>query len=97
MNPHNPNIVIPIEVLTTYCISGAPLSSRFIVNERKILAQVHGLEPADSVENNLNQHLRTLWEIESIECDTAQERKHDSEFIKEFENNLTFENDRYET
>ncbi|GFT12037.1 hypothetical protein NPIL_523261 [Nephila pilipes] len=40
-----------------------------------------------SVEDDLNQHLRTLWEIESIGCDTAQETKHDSEFIKKFENN----------
>ncbi|GFS79601.1 transposon Ty3-G Gag-Pol polyprotein [Nephila pilipes] len=50
-----------------------------------------------SVEDDLNQHLRTLWEIESIGCDTAQETKHDSEFIKEFENNLTFVDGRYET
>ncbi|GFT50353.1 DUF1758 domain-containing protein [Nephila pilipes] len=50
-----------------------------------------------SVEDDFNQHLRTLWEIESIGCDTAQETKHDSEFIKEFENNLTFADGRYET
>ncbi|GFS81346.1 hypothetical protein NPIL_449381 [Nephila pilipes] len=50
-----------------------------------------------SVEDNLNQHLRTLWEIESMGCDTEQEPKYDSEFIKEFENNLTFVDDRYET
>ncbi|GFT77477.1 integrase catalytic domain-containing protein, partial [Nephila pilipes] len=50
-----------------------------------------------SVEDDLNQHLRTLWEKESIGCDTAQETKHDSEFIKEFENNLTFADGRYET
>ncbi|GFU32412.1 integrase catalytic domain-containing protein [Nephila pilipes] len=41
------------------------------------------------LKDNLNQHLRTLWEIESIGCDTVQETKHDSEFI-ELESNLTF-------
>ncbi|GFT64053.1 uncharacterized protein NPIL_464711 [Nephila pilipes] len=148
-NPHNPNHRIPIEALITQHISGASLDSRFLVNKIKMLAEVSGLEPADSgkgkiqlllgmdffcqvirgapvritkglfaqkslfgniicgvlpnmtsnkssacfrvsVEDDLNQHLRTLWEIESIGCDTAQETKHDSEFIKEFENNLTF-------
>ncbi|GFT97326.1 hypothetical protein NPIL_294851 [Nephila pilipes] len=34
-----------------------------------------------SVEDDLNQHLRTLWEIQSIRCDSAQKTKHDSEFI----------------
>ncbi|GFT81794.1 DUF1758 domain-containing protein [Nephila pilipes] len=151
-NPHNPNHRIPIEALITQHISGASLDSRFLVNKIKMLAEVSGLEPADSgkgkiqlllgmdffcevirgapvritkglfaqkslfgniicgalpnmtskkssacfgvsVEDDLNQHLRTLWEIESIGCDTAQETKHDSEFIKEFENNLTFADD----
>ncbi|GFT24804.1 DUF1758 domain-containing protein, partial [Nephila pilipes] len=155
-NPHNPNHRIPIEALITQHISGASLDSRFLVNKIKMLAEVSGLEPADSgkgkiqlllgmdffcevirgapvritkslfaqkslfgniicgalpnmtsnkssacfrvsVEDDLNQHLRTLWEIESIGCDTAQETKHDSEFIKEFENNLTFADGRYET
>ncbi|GFS93267.1 DUF1758 domain-containing protein [Nephila pilipes] len=155
-NPYNPNDGIPIEALITQHISGASLDSRFVVNKIKMLAEVNGLEPADSgkgkiqlllgmdffcevirgapvritkslfaqkslfgniicgalpnmisnkssacfrvsVEDNLNQHLRTLWEIESIGCDTAQETKHDSEFIKEFENNLTFADGRYET
>ncbi|GFT87657.1 DUF1758 domain-containing protein, partial [Nephila pilipes] len=151
-NPHNPNHRIPIEALITQHISGASLDSRFLVNKIKMLAEVSGLEPADSgkgkiqlllgmdffcevirgapvritkdlfaqkslfgniicgalpnmtskkssacfgvsVEDDLNQHLRTLWEIESIGCDTAQETKHDSEFIKAFENNLTFADD----
>ncbi|GFT47644.1 hypothetical protein NPIL_441251 [Nephila pilipes] len=47
-NPHNPNKVISIEALTTQHISGASLSSQFIVNKIKRLAVVHGLEPADS-------------------------------------------------
>ncbi|GFU21431.1 DUF1758 domain-containing protein [Nephila pilipes] len=155
-NPHNPKHRIPIEALITQHISGASLDSRFLVNKIKMLAEVSGLEPADSgkgkiqlllgmdffcevirgapvritkglfaqkslfgniicgalpnmtsnkssacfgvsVEDDLNQHLRTLWEIESIGCDTAQETKHDSEFIKEFENNLTFADGRCET
>ncbi|GFU13723.1 uncharacterized protein NPIL_59501, partial [Nephila pilipes] len=122
-NPHNPNHRILIEALITQHISGASLDSRFLVNKIKMLAEVSGLEPADSgkgkiqlllgmdffcevirgapvritkglfaqknlfgniicgalpnmtskkssacfgvsVEDDLNQHLRTLWEID---------------------------------
>ncbi|GFS66666.1 DUF1758 domain-containing protein [Nephila pilipes] len=47
-NPHNPNHRIPIEALITQHISGASLDSRFLVNKIKMLAEVSGLEPADS-------------------------------------------------
>ncbi|GFU16025.1 integrase catalytic domain-containing protein, partial [Nephila pilipes] len=47
-NPHNPNDGIPIEALITQHISGASLGSRFLVNKIKMLAEVNGLERADS-------------------------------------------------